>query len=329
MVEYFAYLIAGFLCRTIPRHFAYWLSLRISDCYFFFDRRGRDAVMANLRQVMAFRGCHPTQRELKLTARTTFQFFGKYLVDFFRFQRLSEGDIKRLVTIEHPEYIEQAWDYGKGVIAVTAHLGNWEIGGAVLAGMGYPINVVALKQPSAKLNDFFQKHRRKRGMMVVPLGASVKRLIGALRRKEFIALLADRDYSDHHEPTNLCGAPACMPRGASWLAAKTGAVVLPGFVLRNEDDTFLMKMYPPIFPEEGMTQEAIQARINTELEDAIGAYPHQWFMFQPVWGGLSYGQAGKSETPHLNPLPQGERKAGNHEHPRPSGERAGVRVSST
>ena len=113
------------------------------------------------------------------------------------------------------------------------------------------------------------------------------------------------------------------------MAAKTGAVVLPGFVLRNEDDTFLMKMYPPIFPEEGMTQEAIQARINTELEDAIGAYPHQWFMFQPVWGGLSYGQAGKSETPHLNPLPQGERKPEQvgvaNKLPLPLRERAGVR----
>jgi len=308
--EYGAYLIADFLSRKIPRHFAYWLSLRIADGYFFFDFRGRQAVMANLRQVMAFRGCHPTERELRLTARTTFQFFGKYLVDFFRFQRLSETDIKRLVTIEHPEYIEQAWQMGKGVIAVTAHLGNWEIGGAVLAGMGYPINVVALRQPSVKLNDFFQKHRRKRGMVVIPLGSSVKRLMGALRRKEFIALLADRDYSDYHEPTNFCGIPACMPRGASWLAAKTGAVVLPGFVLRNEDDTFLMKLYPPIIPSEGVTQESIQVRINAALEDAVGAYPHQWFMFHPVWGGLSYGEEGKSES-----------------HPLPSGKRNGERVS--
>lgn len=293
MFEYFAYWIAGFLCRTVPRHFAYWLSLRIADCYYFCDRRGRKALMDNLRQVMSFRGCHPTERELRLTARITFQFFGKYLVDFFRFQRLSEADIRQLVTIEHPEYIEQAWRAGKGVIAVTAHLGNWEIGGAVLASMGYPLNVVALKQPSAKLNDFFQKHRRKRGMVVVPLGSSVKRLIGALRRKEFIALLADRDYSEHHEPTLICGALACMPRGASWLAAKTGAVVLPGFVFRKEDDTFLMKMYPPIVPEAGMSQEFLQQKINHALEDAIGAYPHQWFMFQSVWGGLSYGAAEK------------------------------------
>ena len=289
MIEYGAFWLAGLISRTIPRHFAYWLALRLSDLYFFFERRGRAAVIANLRQVMAFTGRHPTERELRLTARTTFQFFGKYLVDFFRFQRLDEADIRRLVTIENPGYIEQAYQAGKGVIAVTAHLGNWEIGGAVLAGMGYPLNVVALRQPSAKLNDFFQKHRRKRGMVVMPLGASVKRLIGALRKKEFVALLADRDYSNHKDFTPLCGVPACLPQGAAWLAAKTGAVVLPGFVLRKEDDTFLMKMYPPIVPVAGMSQETIQVKISKALEDAISAYPHQWFMFQKVWDGQSYG----------------------------------------
>lgn len=290
MLEYGAFILAGWISRTIPRHFAYWLSLRLADLYFFADRRGREAVIANLRQVMAFRGRHPTERELRLTARTTFQFFGKYLVDFFRFQRLSEEDMRRLVTIENPEYIEQAAKAGKGVIAVTAHLGNWEIGGAVLAALGYPINVVALRQPSAKLNDFFQKHRRKRGMTVVPLGASVKRLVGAVRKNEFVALLADRDYSEHREFTPLCGTPACLPRGASWLAVKTGAVVMPGFVLRNEDDTFLMKMYQPIVPVPGMTQDDIQRKIGEALEDAISAYPHQWFMFQRVWDGRSYGE---------------------------------------
>lgn len=295
MIEFCAYWLAGWLSRTIPRHFAYWLALRISDLYFFIDRHAREAVMANLHQVMAYQGRHPTERELRLTARTTFQFFGKYLVDFFRFQSLSEDDIRRLVTIEHPEYIEQAWKAGRGVVAVTAHLGNWEIGGAVLAGLGYPINVVVLKQPSAKLNDFFQKHRRKRGMTVIPVGASVKRMISALRRKEFVALLADRDYSEHREFTPLCGVPACLPRGAAWLAEKTGAVVMPGFVLRQEDDTFLMKLYPPIVPVPGLSQEEIQRKINDALEDAIGAYSHQWFMFQKVWDGRSYGASVQQE----------------------------------
>ena len=289
MVQYAIYWLAGWISRTIPRHFAYWLALRIADLYFLLDRRGREAVIANLRQVMAFRNRHPTDRELRLTARTTFQYFGKYLVDFFRFQRLGEGDIRRLVALEHPEYIEEAARAGKGVVTVTAHLGNWEIGGAVLAGMGYPLNAVVLRQPSAKLNEFFQRHRRKRGMNVIPTGGSVKRMLGALRNREFVALLADRDYTAHREFTCLCGVPACLPQGAAWLAAKTGAAVLPGFVLRREDDSFLMKLYPPFIPAAHTTQAEIQRYVGEALEEAISAYPHQWFMFQKVWDGRSYG----------------------------------------
>ena len=289
MVEFCAYWLAGFISRTIPRHFAYWIALRMSDLYFFRDRRAREAVMANLRQVAAFPGRYPTERELRPTTRTTVQLFGKYLADFFRFQRLSEADIRRLVVIEHPEYIEQAVRLDRGVVVVTAHLGNWEIGGAVIAGMGYAMNVVALRQSSERLNNFFQKHRRKRGMTVIPIGSSVKRMIAALRRKEFVALLADRDYSGQQQLSTLCGAPACLPRGAAWLGEKTGAVVLPGFVLRKEDDTFLMKLYPPIVPGPGITQDDIQRKIGEALEDGIGAYPHQWFMFEKVWDGQSYG----------------------------------------
>lgn len=292
MIRYGALLMASWLSRTIPRHIAYWVSLRIADLYFVIDRQGREAVMANLRQVMAFRGRHPTERELRLTTRTTFHFFGKYLVDFFRFQSLDEAEIQRLVTIENPEYIEEAWRHGTGVITVTAHLGNWEIGGAVLAGLGYPINAVALRQPSVKLNEFFQRHRRARGMNVIPLGSSVKRLVAALKRGEFVALLADRDYSDHRESTAFCGLPACLPRGAAWLAARTGAVVVPGFVLRQEDDRFLMKMFPPILASEACGEREIQRRIVETLEEIISAYPHQWFMFQKVWTGRGYGVAG-------------------------------------
>jgi KDO2-lipid IV(A) lauroyltransferase len=267
----------------------------LADLYFFLDRHAREAVMANLKQVMLFKGRHPTTRELRLTTRTTFHYFGKYLVDYFRFSRLSEEDIRRLVVIEHPEYIEQARQDGKGVILVTAHLGNWELGGAVVAGMGYPLKVVALNQPSAKLNDFFQRHRRRRGMTVVPHGHAVKHLLVALKKNEFIALLADRDYSGRNDMASLCGAMACLPRGAVWLAEKTGAVILPGFMFRQEDDTFLLRLYPPIRPGSGMTPGELQRRICEALEDGIGAYPHQWFMYERVWDGLSYGTAATRE----------------------------------
>jgi KDO2-lipid IV(A) lauroyltransferase len=160
----------------------------------------------------------------------------------------------------------------------------------VLAGMGYPINAVALKQPSAKLNDFFQAYRRQRGMAIIPFGHAAGGLIQALRRNELVALVADRDYSRRNDFVSFCGASACLPRGPAWLAANTGAPVVPGFMLRQPGDTFILRMYPPVIPGSGMGREAIQKRICEVLENAVCENPSQWFMFEKVWDGRSYGQ---------------------------------------
>lgn len=305
MVLYSVYRIVQWLSRAVPRPFAYWLSLRIADVYFFCDRRGREAVMANLRQVGRFSKGPATPAEIRLTARRTFQHFGKYLVDFFRFARLSQAELRHLVAVDHPENLERALAFRKGVILVTAHLGNWELGGAALAAMGYAVHAVALQQPSAKLNEFFQHHRRERGMAVIPLGHAVPELIRALRRNECVALLADRDYSRRTEFVTFCGASACLPRGPAWLAQKTGAPILPGFMLRQPDDTFVLRFYPPIDPA-GLAAEAIQRQIGTVLEDAVARNPHQWFMFERVWEGQTYGQAsGSVPVATVAPVAQG------------------------
>lgn len=290
MLTYSLYRLAEGLSRAIPRPFAYWISLRVADLYFFFDRRGREAVIANLRRVMEFGGQAATPAQTRLAARRTFQHFGKYVVDFFRFARLSERDIRRLVTIDHPEYVDQSLALGKGVILVTAHLGNWELGGAVLAGLGYRVNAVVLEQRSARLNEFFQHYRRRRGMAIIPLGHAVPQLIRALRRNECVALLADRDYSTRTDFAMFCGASACLPRGPVWLAEKTGAPIVPGFLIRRGDDTFEMRLYTPIDPA-GKTVEQIRRDVCAVLEDAVLRNPDQWFMFERVWDGQSYGQA--------------------------------------
>lgn len=299
VLRYVLYKLAEWMSKTPPRHFAYWLSLRIADAYFVLDRRGRSAVMDNLRQVYSFKGQSVTERELSLVTRRAFQNFGKYLVDFFRFSRLSEEDMRRLVVIENVNYVDDALRRGKGVLLVTAHLGNWELGGAVLASIGYPINAVALRQPSAKLNEFFQRHRRKRGMKIIPLGHAVGSMIHALRGNELVALLADRDYSLRNDFVRFCGAEACLPRGPAWMSVKTGAPVVAGFMLRRPDDTFCLRMYPPMFPEQAGGREVLQERICRVLEDAISTEPSQWFMFERVWDGQSYGKStlGGKEAP--------------------------------
>lgn len=281
--KYTCYRIAQVISLTLPRRFAYWLGLRIADHFYASDQVGRRAVISNFRQILAVQGVTASDETLKQMARKNFQFFGKYLVDFFKFSRLTPARIQRLVSLEHIEYLEQAEALGRGIIFITAHLGNWELGGAILAAQGRRIHAVFLPQRTNKVNELFQKHRSQRGLQCIPLGHAARGVMEALKRKECVGMLADRDFTAHHFPIVFFGKPAHLSSGPARIAVKTQAPIVPTFLLRQPDDTFLFRFYPPIVPEPRTTVAELQERIRDVLEGEIGRNPLQWFMFDDFW----------------------------------------------
>ena len=307
MSEYGLYSTANILRRALPRRFAYWIGLRVADSFYHRDRRGREAVMSNLRRVFAYQGQHPSDADLRRMARQTFRHFSKYLVDFFRYGGIASNEVKRLVHVEHLEYLDECRALGRGVLLVSAHFGNWELGGCALAAMGYPIKAVVLPQPAENVDRLFQGHRRRHGLTVIPLGNSVRHVIRSLRNNECVALLADRDYSVHDTWVPFLGAPARMPRGPAWISHASGAPILPGFLVRRPDDTFLLRFHPPIRPAAHEDSESIQRALSAVLEKEICQDPVQWLMFQDVWSPQAFKAADHAaRAPEMTSIPVGE-----------------------
>lgn len=277
------YRLAAWVSRLLPRPLAYWLGLRIADRFYARRNRDREAVKSNLRRIFAARGIAATEEQIEGVARKTFQYFGKYLVDFFRFARLTPEELRRWVRIEHREYVDEAAAAGRGVILVTAHVGNWELGGAVMVALGYDVHAVVLPERLERLDRLFEKQRRRRGMKLIPLGHAAQGLVRCLRQGGFVALVADRDFSGHDDRVLFFGKPARMPQGPARLSKLTGAPILPGFLLREVDDTFLLRFYPPLFPEREGDEAQIRRRLVEVLEDVIGEHPYQWFIFDDFW----------------------------------------------
>ena len=225
MSGYPAYRIAAFLSRRLPGRSAYWVGLRAADYFYRHHHRDREAVLSNLRRIYAWRGIEPARDNLDGMARKTFQYFGKYLVDFFRYSRLTASDVQQLVSIEHRDYVDQALAAGRGAIVVTAHFGNWELGGAVLIALGHAVNAVVMPQRMPRLENLLRRQRESRGMHLLPVGSSALGLMRCLRRGEIVALLADRDFTRHHERYEFFGQPASLPRGAAWLSRSAASRV--------------------------------------------------------------------------------------------------------
>lgn len=280
---YISYRMAQAISLALPRRFAYWLGLRIADRFFALDHTGRAAVMSNFEHILQAKGIRASKDQLSKMARKNFQMFGKYIVDFFKFSNFTDNSVKRLVSIEHPERLEQAESLGRGVLMITAHLGNWELGAAVLASLGKPLNAVVQPQSSNKVNELFQKHREKRGIKIIPMGSAARGVLRALQRKEFVAMLADRDYTAHNEVIPFFGKPARLPSGPARIALKTGSPLVPAFLLRQSDDTFLFRVHRPIIPGPSDSPDDLRGRIRDVMEEEISANPLQWFMFNDFW----------------------------------------------
>ncbi len=290
MHNYWSYAAAAWISRTLPLAFSYWIGMRVADWHFRRDLRGREAVCANLRRILTARGVTPAQGAVLDLARKTYQYFGKYLVDFFYYSRLTPHGVEKRVSVERLDHLEAARSAGRGVILATAHVGNWELGGLMLSLMGYDLTAVFKPLGVRAVDRMFDRQRQERGMRVVPLGRAARDLLATLRHNGMVAILADRDFnvSPQHS-VEFFGAPACMPSGAAHLAFRTGAPVVPGFLLREIDDRFRMRFYPPIDPRRYGSAAEVQQALNRTLEEVIGEHPHQWYVFEDFWASAANG----------------------------------------
>ena len=282
MFNYILYRIGQFIALTLPLKVVYKIAIFISDLHYIFADKDRRAVKENLKAIFP----EKSDREIRRIRITMFRNFAKYLVDFFRFSKLDLEYIKRNIKVENIHYVDEVLSKGKGAIALSAHLGNWELGGVVIALLGYPLWAVALPHKDKRVNNFFNFQRESKGLKVIPLGKAVRRCLNVLRENKIVALVGDRDFTEKGVVLDFFGKPTFLPEGAAAFSLKTGAMIVPGFMLRNKDDTFTLRMERPIEFVPGDKNKDLEELIiscKTIIEDYIRKYPDQWYMFRRFW----------------------------------------------
>ncbi len=285
MFKFLAYKFGQFLIRRISLKQAYQLANFLSDIHYFMSFRDRRAVRNNLRIITG------SDENLNVKTREVFRNFGKYLVEFFGIANdLDENFLKDKVTIVNRQYLEQAQSCGKGVIMLTAHIGNWELGGLVMGMLGFPTLAITLSHKERPVNELFNKQRQLRGVVSVPIRQAVSRCLSALKENKFVGVLADRDFTSSGEKVPFLGREALIPKGAALFAYKTGATILPSFFLRQEDGRFSLEFEEPIYPvflESDRIQQKDMITLIKQyaqvIEKKIRVYPTQWMVFREFW----------------------------------------------
>jgi len=281
--NYYCYRLGQCIALALPLKIAYAIAVFVSDLYYLAAYRDRRSVNNNLAEIFPDK----PRKELRVICKKVFRNFAKYLVDFFRFNIIDLEYINKNVKLENLHYFDQARSAGNGVVVLTAHLGNWELGGVVIAQLGYPLWVVALPHKSKKVNDFFDAQRASRGVKVIAMGKAVRSCICQINKNNMVALVGDRDFTEKGIALDFFNRPAYFPLGPAALSLMTGAVIVPGFMLRNADDSFTLKIEKGIeFTPTGDREkdlEGIIRRYKNIFEDYIRSYPEQWYVFRHFW----------------------------------------------
>jgi KDO2-lipid IV(A) lauroyltransferase len=285
MSNYCLYRVGQFLAKILPIGVSCPLVMFLCDLHFCFSRTDRQAVENNLKIVFKT-DCVPS-----FHVRAVFRNFGKNLLEFFTMsKRLQPVFLESKVHIKNIEYFNEVLQKGKGGILVTAHLGNWEMGGAVLPALGFPLSVVALAHKDPRVNVLFNAQREAFGAMVIQTDVAVRRIVEHLQRNRLVAILADKDFGNRGIVMDFLGRKTMIPKGAAFFSMKTGVPIVPAFFLCTDNGHFEISIHPPIEPPhvpdgkitDEVTRECIQKYL-TIIEDEIRKNPSQWLLFREFW----------------------------------------------
>jgi KDO2-lipid IV(A) lauroyltransferase len=282
MIQYYFYKIGQFFVERLPLSLSYKLAIFLSDIHYYLSFRDRRSVKNNLRVILPF------SKDIPHLSREVFRNFARYLVDFFYVPgKLSEEYIRDHVMIKNLHYVPEVLKKGKGGIILTAHIGNWELGGFIVSRLGYPLIAVALPHKERSINNLFNNQRQSQGITIVPNNLAIRECMRGLRENRMIALLGDRDFNATGEMMDFLGKKARMPKGPAAFSLKTGAAIIPAFLTRNGKDCFTLTFEQPIFPPENPEDphalKVMMKKYIATIEKMINRYPTQWYMFQRFW----------------------------------------------
>lgn len=270
------------LVRRLSLKGSYALADRVGSLLYYAHPRLRHTALKNLK--IAF-GEDENKGRLARTARRSFEYLCRSLVEVLKMASLSPSDLLDWVRIECEEYLSNALAEQRGVILLTAHYGNWELMGARLCSAGFPLWVVARDQRDMKMTGLINDVRERFGMKVIRRG-DARGLLRCLRGNGILGILSDQNEVSG-VPVDFFGLPAATATGAAVLAMRTGAPVVPGFISRDEENRHCIRFQPPLqLAQTGDWDEDVLA--NTQLmtkviEDAIRRDPEQWMWLHRRW----------------------------------------------
>jgi Kdo2-lipid IVA lauroyltransferase/acyltransferase len=269
----------------LPRPVAQPAAQAFAWCGFHLAHRQRRAGMKNL--ALAFPQMSDEERIRIL--RGCFQNIGRLLVEFSHFPQLNRENITSYVVVDGFEHYQESASRGRGIIYLTGHVGAWELGSFSQSIFGYPLKFVVRPIANARVEQLISQYRMLGGNAPIHRRNAAREILQALRNNEAVGILFDQNTTrDEGVFANFFGIPAATTPAIATFALRTGAAVVPAFLIWDEKIHKHRLTFEPALTliETGDRARDIVAntnRFNQVLERYVRTYPDQWLWIHRRW----------------------------------------------
>ncbi len=255
--------------------------------------RLRRHAQANLQ--LAFPELDTTEREK--IEKGTFQNLGRALAETANFPKLNRQNIEKIVEYEGLENYHSAVAQGRGVILLTGHLGAWELSVFAHSIYGFPMSFLARRVDNPLVENLAETSRSRFGNRSIDKKGSLREVLKTLKSGGVVGILADLNSAREEGVfIDFFGIKACATAGVATLALRTGAVVLPGYLIWDEAKKTHRLCFEPALETITTGNQKEDVILNTQqyanvLEKVIRRHPDQWLWIHRRWRTRPEGEA--------------------------------------
>ncbi len=230
-----------------------------------------------------------SDRESKALLKENYRHIGVNAVEMLRLTCLDDDadELNKLFTFEGLENLHEAYGEGKGVLALTGHIGGWEMGTFFLPRLGFKTAFIAKAMRNPFIDNKITALRESNDGKVLMSKRGARRIIKALNDEYIVCVLPDQHVAPSQAVVvDFFGKPACTTPIITDMAMKKGVPIVPIFCYRNPDNTYRVEIQKAIHLEPSNNKDDIvrnTALLTGIIENAIRKNPSQWFWVHRRW----------------------------------------------
>jgi KDO2-lipid IV(A) lauroyltransferase len=229
------------------------------------------------------------EAERRAIARATYRHLGQMIPEFLRVPTMSPEELDRIFVAEGWERLERARERGRGVIACTAHFGNFDLLAAAQTRRGVPVTMISRVMGRNFFNDLLRAARQRSGVedLVVTKGQTMRAAIRALESGRVLGYVFDQNQPVRAVFPTFFGVPAATTVTPAYLARRTGAAVIFAVSIPLGDGRHRVVLEGPYDPPDTGDREAddlaFMQLLNDRLEHWVRLHPERWYWLHRRW----------------------------------------------